>query len=49
MLAGGEHRRSAAIRSAIHEAFQQGLITGEAAGVVHGGVRWSAAGLAIPN
>jgi uroporphyrin-III C-methyltransferase/precorrin-2 dehydrogenase/sirohydrochlorin ferrochelatase len=26
VLAGGEHRRSAAIRSAIHEAFQQGLI-----------------------
>ena len=25
MLAGGEHRRSAAIRSAIHEAFQQGF------------------------
>src|SRR6185295_5075165 len=38
VLAGGEHRRSAAIRSAIHEAFQQGLITGEAPGVVHGGV-----------
>lgn len=30
VLAGGEHRRSAAIRSAIHEAFQQGLITPEA-------------------
>ena len=26
MLAGGEHRRSAAIRSAIHEALQQGVI-----------------------
>lgn len=38
VLAGGEHRRSAAIRSAIHEAFQQGLISGEAPGVVHGGV-----------
>ena len=38
VLAGGEHRRSAAIRSAIHEAFQQGLITAEAPGVVHGGV-----------
>ena len=38
VLAGGDHRRSAAIRSAIHEAFQQGLITGEAPGVVHGGV-----------
>ncbi|WP_283631691.1 precorrin-2 dehydrogenase/sirohydrochlorin ferrochelatase family protein, partial [Mycolicibacterium poriferae] len=26
VLAGGEHRRSAAIRSAIHEALQQGVI-----------------------
>ena len=38
VLAGGEHRRSAAIRSAIHEALQQGLIRAEAPGVVHGGV-----------
>ncbi|HEX7429860.1 MAG TPA: uroporphyrinogen-III C-methyltransferase [Mycobacterium sp.] len=41
VLAGGEHRRSAAIRSAIHEAFQQGLITSDTPvtpGVVHGGV-----------
>jgi uroporphyrin-III C-methyltransferase / precorrin-2 dehydrogenase / sirohydrochlorin ferrochelatase len=38
VLAGGEHRRSAAIRSAIHEALQQGLITAETADVVHGGV-----------
>jgi uroporphyrin-III C-methyltransferase / precorrin-2 dehydrogenase / sirohydrochlorin ferrochelatase len=38
VLAGGEHRRSAAIRSAIHEALQQGLITGDTPGVVHGGV-----------
>jgi len=41
VLAGGEHRRSAAIRSAIHEALQQGVIAlkGTAApGVVHGGV-----------
>ncbi|MEZ0357564.1 uroporphyrinogen-III C-methyltransferase [Mycobacterium sp. ENV421] len=30
VLAGGEHRRSAAIRTAIREAFQQGLITAEA-------------------
>jgi uroporphyrin-III C-methyltransferase/precorrin-2 dehydrogenase/sirohydrochlorin ferrochelatase len=37
VLAGGEHRRSAAIRSAIHEALQQGVIT-EAPGTVHGGV-----------
>jgi uroporphyrin-III C-methyltransferase / precorrin-2 dehydrogenase / sirohydrochlorin ferrochelatase len=38
VLAGGEHRRSAAIRSAIHEALQRGAITAEAPGVVHGGV-----------
>ena len=38
VLAGGEHRRSAAIRSAIHEAFQQGVITAETPGVVRGGV-----------
>jgi uroporphyrin-III C-methyltransferase/precorrin-2 dehydrogenase/sirohydrochlorin ferrochelatase len=38
VLAGGDHRRSAAIRSAIHEALQQGLITAEAPGVLHGGV-----------
>jgi uroporphyrin-III C-methyltransferase/precorrin-2 dehydrogenase/sirohydrochlorin ferrochelatase len=38
VLAGGEHRRSAAIRSAIHEALQQGVIVAEAPGVVHGGV-----------
>jgi uroporphyrin-III C-methyltransferase / precorrin-2 dehydrogenase / sirohydrochlorin ferrochelatase len=41
VLAGGEHRRSAAIRSAIHEAFQQGLVASDipvTPGVVHGGV-----------
>ncbi|MGE0215465.1 uroporphyrinogen-III C-methyltransferase [Mycolicibacterium sp.] len=38
VLAGGEHRRSAAIRSAIHEALQQGLIAAEVPGVVRGGV-----------
>src|SRR5262249_17352944 len=38
VLAAGDHRRSGAIRSAIHEALQQGLITGETPGVVHGGV-----------
>jgi uroporphyrin-III C-methyltransferase / precorrin-2 dehydrogenase / sirohydrochlorin ferrochelatase len=38
VLAGGDHRRSAAIRSAIHEALQQGLIGAEAPGVLHGGV-----------
>lgn len=41
VLAGGEHRRSAAIRSAIREALQTGLITPESAvgsDVVKGGV-----------
>ena len=41
VLAGGEHRRSAAIRSAIHEALQQGVIARDASvtpGVVRGGV-----------
>ena len=44
VLAGGEHRRSAAIRSAIREALQKGLIrlegleSLESAGVVPGGV-----------
>jgi uroporphyrin-III C-methyltransferase/precorrin-2 dehydrogenase/sirohydrochlorin ferrochelatase len=38
VLAGGEHRRSAAIRSAIHEAFQRGVITAETPGVIPGGV-----------
>lgn len=41
VLAGGEHRRSAAIRSAIHEAMQQGLIAPDMSAtpdVVHGGV-----------
>lgn len=41
VLAGGEHRRSAAIRSAIHEALQQGLITEDPSatpGVIAGGV-----------
>jgi uroporphyrin-III C-methyltransferase / precorrin-2 dehydrogenase / sirohydrochlorin ferrochelatase len=41
VLAGGEHRRSASIRSAIREALQQGLITlesFESADVVRGGV-----------
>lgn len=32
VLAGGEHRRSAAIRSAIHEALQQGVISYEGTG-----------------
>ncbi|MDG5484101.1 uroporphyrinogen-III C-methyltransferase [Mycolicibacterium gadium] len=38
VLAGGDHRRSAAIRSAVHEALQQGLIAGETPGVLPGGV-----------
>jgi uroporphyrin-III C-methyltransferase/precorrin-2 dehydrogenase/sirohydrochlorin ferrochelatase len=41
VLAGGEHRRSSAIRSAIREALQRGLITlesFESADVVRGGV-----------
>jgi uroporphyrin-III C-methyltransferase/precorrin-2 dehydrogenase/sirohydrochlorin ferrochelatase len=38
VLAGGEHRRSSAIRSAIHEALQRGIITAETPGVLHGGV-----------
>ncbi|HUO38903.1 MAG TPA: uroporphyrinogen-III C-methyltransferase [Mycobacterium sp.] len=38
VLAGGEHRRSAAIRSAIHEAFQQGIITVDTPDVLRGGV-----------
>ncbi|BBX97471.1 siroheme synthase [Mycobacterium lacus] len=38
VLAGGEHRRSAAIRSAIREALQQGLIAAESSDVVRGGV-----------
>ncbi|MGV0834809.1 uroporphyrinogen-III C-methyltransferase [Mycolicibacterium thermoresistibile] len=43
VLAGGEHRRSAAIRSSIREALQQGLITAEvtgadASGAIPGGV-----------
>ncbi|BBX36324.1 uroporphyrin-III C-methyltransferase [Mycolicibacterium mageritense DSM 44476 = CIP 104973] len=32
VLAGGDHRRSAAIRSAIHEALQSGLLTEESTG-----------------
>ena len=39
VLAGGEHRRSAAIRSAIHEALQQGVIAlRDTAAPLHGGV-----------
>jgi uroporphyrin-III C-methyltransferase / precorrin-2 dehydrogenase / sirohydrochlorin ferrochelatase len=38
VLAGGEHRRSAAIRSAIREALQRGVISAETSDVLHGGV-----------
>jgi uroporphyrin-III C-methyltransferase/precorrin-2 dehydrogenase/sirohydrochlorin ferrochelatase len=38
VLAGGEHRRSAAIRSAIHEALQQGVIRAASLRSLHGGV-----------
>lgn len=41
VLAGGDHRRSAAIRSAIHEALQQGRIAEDSSdtpGVMRGGV-----------
>ena len=38
VLAGGEHRRSAAIRSAIHEALQQGVIVADAPESQHTGV-----------
>ena len=38
VLAGGEHRRSAAIRSAIHEALQQGIVAAETPEVTHSGV-----------
>jgi uroporphyrin-III C-methyltransferase/precorrin-2 dehydrogenase/sirohydrochlorin ferrochelatase len=38
VLAGGEHRRSAAIRSAIHEALQQGVIVADAPDSQHTGV-----------
>ena len=38
VLAAGDHRRSAAIRSAIHEALHSGLVTAETPDVVPGGV-----------
>lgn len=38
VLSGGEHSRSAAIRSAIREAMQSGVITAETSDVVRGGV-----------
>lgn len=38
VLAGGEHRRSAAIRSAIHEALASGVISGDAQDTVATGV-----------
>lgn len=38
VLAGGEHHRSAAIRSAIHEALQSGVISDDSAEGLHGQV-----------
>jgi uroporphyrin-III C-methyltransferase/precorrin-2 dehydrogenase/sirohydrochlorin ferrochelatase len=38
VLAAGEHRRSAAIRSAIHEALQQGLIAADTSETMRAGV-----------
>jgi uroporphyrin-III C-methyltransferase/precorrin-2 dehydrogenase/sirohydrochlorin ferrochelatase len=38
VLASGEHRRSAAIRSAIHEAMQQGLIAADTSETMRAGV-----------
>ncbi|MEV3904018.1 uroporphyrinogen-III C-methyltransferase [Mycobacterium sp. NPDC050551] len=38
VLAAGEHRRSAAIRSAIHEALQQGLIAADSSETMQAGV-----------
>jgi len=38
VLAGGEHRRSAAIRSAIHEALQQGVLQADSPDSPHTGV-----------
>ncbi len=49
VLAGGEHRRSAAIRSAIREALQSGVIAVESADVVHGGVALVGGGPGIRN
>ena len=48
VLAGGEHRRSAAIRSAIHEALQQGVISAEETATwCTAAWRWSGEGQAI--
>ena len=54
VLASGEHRRSAAVRSAIREAFQQGriapdVVASSASDVVPGGWLWSAAVPATRN
>jgi uroporphyrin-III C-methyltransferase / precorrin-2 dehydrogenase / sirohydrochlorin ferrochelatase len=49
VLAGGEHRRSAAIRNAIHEAFQRGVITAETPDVVPGGVALVGGGPGDPD
>lgn len=44
VLAGGEHRRSAAIRSAINEALQSGVIADSNTESLRGEWPWSAAG-----
>ena len=50
VLAGGEHRRSAAIRTAIREALQSGVITDEVPdGAARRASPWSAAGPATPS
>jgi uroporphyrin-III C-methyltransferase / precorrin-2 dehydrogenase / sirohydrochlorin ferrochelatase len=49
VLAGGEHRRSAAIRNAIHEALQRGVITAETPDVVPGGVALVGGGPGDPD
>jgi uroporphyrin-III C-methyltransferase / precorrin-2 dehydrogenase / sirohydrochlorin ferrochelatase len=49
VLAGGEHRRSAAIRSAIRDALQRGVITVETPDVVRGGVALVGAGPGDPE
>src|ERR1700741_3731607 len=47
--AGGEHRRSSAIRSAIHEALQQGVIRAASARSLHGGVALVGGGPGAPE
>ncbi len=49
VLAGGEHRRSAAIRSAIHEALQRGVIAAATPRPCMAASRWSVVGPATRN